>query len=242
MRGDVLRLGERVPVDRGRVDVDPAHAEADARWPEPVRQREHADVAVACDRDAVQLERLVEALHDRLPLRRLGERGVQVAVELVLRADEKDAALAAGVRGLEDGREADGLAGGARAGEIARGGEARLRHARLGQRPAHRDLVSEAMRRLRPDPRQAERLRDGGDDGHGAVRRHRQHAVDLVPARDLPHRGDVGEVDRLSSIGLAEPERLGVPVDRDRTQAELLRPQDRAALVAAGADEQDAAH
>jgi hypothetical protein len=35
---------------------------------------------------------------------------------------------------------------------------------------------------------------------------------------------------------------LGVPVDRDDAMAELLRPEDRTALVAPGADEEDRLH
>ena len=44
------------------------------------------------------------------------------------------------------------------------------------------------------------------------------------------------------SSAAAEPGRVRVAVDRDDAEAELLRAQDRAALVAAGADEEDRAH
>src|SRR5207247_7739404 len=52
-------------------------------------------------------------------------------------------------------------------------------------------------------------------------------------------RIDVGEVDRLAEVGKREPGRLGVAVDRNDPHAELLHPPDRAALVPAGADEED---
>ena len=132
----------------------------------------------ARDRDAVQLERVVEALDDRLPLRRLGERRVEVRVEVVLRGEPEDAALAARVGGLQHGREADRLAGRTCAREVARGGEARLRHAGVGERAPHRDLVRHPVRRLRcrsPAGRAARRRRRRRD---GAVGGHGEHAVD----------------------------------------------------------------
>ena len=53
---------------------------------------------------------------------------------------------------------------------------------------------------------------------------------------------DVGEVDRLADVGHLQAGRIGVAVDGDDAEAELLRPQDRAALVAPGADEEDGLH
>ena len=95
------------------------------------------------------------------------------------------------------------------------------------------------MRRLDADPGQAERLGDGGDDGHGAVGRDGQDAVDRVPPRDLGDGGDVREVDRLGDVRHLQPRRVGVPIDGDDAQPQLLRAQDRAALMPAGADEED---
>ena len=69
-----------------------------------------------------------------------------------------------------------------------------------------------------------------------------EDAVDGVPSADLGDRGDVGEVDDLAHVGHLQAERVGVAVDRDDAEAELLRPQDRAALVAPGADEEDGLH
>ena len=62
-------------------------------------------------------------------------------------------------------------------------------------------------------------LRHRGDDGHGPVGRDRQRAVDGVAARDLGDRVDVREVDRLGDVGLLQPERVGVAVDRDDAEA-----------------------
>ena len=222
--------------------MDPAHAEADPGRSQAVGERQRQRLAAACDHDPVQLEAVVEALDDRLAARRLGERGVQVRVEVLARGDEEDPALAARVGRLQDGRHADRVEGGARAQEVARGGEARLRHARVGERAAHRDLVRHQVRRVGADPRQAERLRDGGDHRHGTVGRDRQDAVDGVTAADLGDRLDVGEVDRLATSADGQAERLGIAIDGDDPEAELSRPQDRTALVPARADEEDRLH
>ena len=121
-------------------------------------------------------------------------------------------------------------------------GELRLRHARLAEAAAHRDLVRHQVRRLGADPGQSERLGDGGDDGDGAVRGHGQDAVDGVAAADLGHGLDVAEVDHLRDIGDLQAARRGIAVDGDHAQAELLRAQDRPPLVAAGTDEEDGGH
>ena len=59
---------------------------------------------------------------------------------------------------------------------------------------------------------------------------------------DLGHGRDVGEVDRLADVGSLQARGLRVAVDRDDAMAELLRPEDRTALVAPGADEEDGLH
>ena len=63
-----------------------------------------------------------------------------------------------------------------------------------------------------------------------------------MPAGDLGDRVDVGEVDRLGDVGDLQPERVGVAVDGDDANALLARLQDRAPLVAPGADEEDGLH
>ena len=94
----------------------------------------------------------------------------------------------------------------------------------------------------RADPREPELLGDGGDDGHGAVGRDREHAVDADAPRDLDHLVDVGEVDDLGDVGRREARRLGVPVDRGDAQPPGARLLDRAALMAPGADEEHGLH
>ena len=96
-----------------------------------------------------------------------------------------------------------------------------------------------SVRGLGADSRQAERLRDGRDDGHRAIGRDGEDAVDAVAAADLDHALDVLEVDRLADVGDGEPERVGIPVDGDDAEPELLRAHDRPPLVAACADEQN---
>ena len=94
----------------------------------------------------------------------------------------------------------------------------------------------------RADRRQAEALGHRRDDGDRAVGGDGQRAVDRVAPGDLGHRVDVGEVDRLGDVGDLKPERVGVAVDGDDADALLARLQDRAALVAPGADEEDGLH
>ena len=92
---DALRELELVAVGRGRVDVDPADAEADAGRSQPVRERHDLGRAAAGDHDPVHLDAVDEPLEDALLLGRLRERGVEVAVEVVLALDPEDAALTA---------------------------------------------------------------------------------------------------------------------------------------------------
>ena len=66
----------------------------------------------------------------------------------------------------------------------------------------------------------------------------------VLPASATP-RGDgvdVGEVDDLRDVRLRQAGRVGIPVDRGHAQLARLRLQDRPALVAPGADEQDGPH
>jgi hypothetical protein len=160
-------------------------------------------------------------------------------LEIVDRVEPEDATLATRIGGLQHRREADGLHGRVRLVQRPRRRKARLRHAGLGKATSHRHLVSHQVSRFRADAREAERLRDRGDHRNGAVGRDRQHTIDRVAAPNLGNRGDVHEVDYFADVGLAEPQSLRVPVDRDHAQPELLRSPDRAPLMPAGADEED---
>ena len=95
---------------------------------------------------------------------------------------------------------------------------------------------------LDPDPGQAQRLGDGSDDRHRPVGRDGQHSVDAVASSDLRDRSDVGEVDRLAGVRDGESRRVRVPVDGHDAEAELLRAQDGAALVASRAHEENRLH
>ena len=83
--GDPLGLLERIAEEPRRVRVDPADAEAVALRPEPVGEEERVGVAAAGDDEPVQLEPVHELLDDRLAGGRLGEGGVEVALEVVER-------------------------------------------------------------------------------------------------------------------------------------------------------------
>ena len=196
-----LRERELIAVGGRRVDVDPADAEADAGRPQPVGERHDLGGAAAGDHDAVHLDALDEALDDALLLRRLGERGVEVAVEIVLALEPEDATLPARVGRLQNGRQPDRLQRAPALRERSHGGERRLRHAVVRKRAAHHDLVAHPLRHARADRGQAEALGHRRDDGNGAVGGDGQRAVDRVPPGDLGHRVDVGEVDRLRDVG-----------------------------------------
>ncbi len=102
--------------------------------------------------------------------------------------------------------------------------------------------MGEEVRGPGADPGQPERLGDGGDDGHGAVCRDREHAVDADAPRELDHLIGVREVDDLGDVGRRESRCLGVPVDCRDPQPPGARLLDRATLVAAGADEEHGLH
>ena len=126
--------------------------------------------------------------------------------------------------------------------DFADRGEGRLRDPLLREPAAHRDLVRHPVRDLRPDRRQPEALGDGRDDRDGPIGRHRQRTVNSVTARDLFDGRDVREVDHLRDVRHPEPRGVGVPVDGHDPETALLRLQDRASLMSAGADEQDRGH
>ena len=64
----------------------------------------------------------------------------------------------------------------------------------------------------------------------------------VSPFDRLEHRLHVREVDDEAAVGDLEPERVGVAIDGEHTQAPLLRPDDRVPLVASRADEENGFH
>ena len=167
---------------------------------------------------------------------------MEVRLEVAGHVDPEDATLAARVDGLQHGWEPDRLDRRAAFREVPDGRERGLRDALLGERPSHRDLVGHAVRDVASDRGKPEALRHRRDDRHGAVGGDRQRTVDLVPPRDLLDRVHVGEVDDLCHVGELEARGGGVPVDRDDAEPPVARLGDRAALMAARADEEDAWH
>ena len=85
--------------------MDPADAEADSRGTKPVGERHERGLPAAGDDDPVHLDAVDELLEDRLARRRLGDRLVEIALELGAALDAEDRPLASGVDRLEDGRE-----------------------------------------------------------------------------------------------------------------------------------------
>ena len=181
-------------------------------------------------------------LEDRLAGRRRDERLVQVTVDVVERLDAEHAALPAAVRRLQHRREPTSSPARRVSDSVRTAAKRGCGTPASASAPPHRDLVRHQVRRLGPDPRQAARLGDRRDDRHRAVGRYRQHAVDPQPRGRLQHRLDVGEVDDLRDVRLREPWRVGIPVDGRDSKAQLLRPENRAALVAACTDEENGPH
>ena len=121
--------------------------------------------------------------------------------------------------------------------------EGRLREARA--RRATRRIASLCVSRCAvadADSRQAELLRDSGDDRDGAVGRDREHAVDPMRRATSSDRVNVREVDDLGDVGREQTWRLarsGRPRRREGRGARVL---DRAPLMAPRADEEDGLH
>jgi hypothetical protein len=167
---------------------------------------------------------------------------VEVTLEVSEGTKQEEPALPSGIGRLEHGGEADRVGCGCSFSPRADGRELGLGHTALGQTAPHRHLVRHQVRRTTADPGQTEVLGDCGDDRHRPIRRDREHAVDAVSPRDVDDRLDVDEVDHLRRIGLGEPGSVRVPVDGHDAQAQLLRAQDRAPLMASRADEEDRFH
>ena len=238
-----LRHRQLLRRDRRRVDVDPPDAEPDARRPHPVGERQQDPLAVARDHDAVHLRAVDVLLEDRL------------AASATRRAPRAG-----------DGRRRRATRRGTRrAGLRCRPASAppgsRLRR----PRDASRTSVRTAAKRGCGTPASASRRRiailwvikcavsvpiPGRPRASAtAATTGTARSADTVstpsickPRRRLQHGRDVGEVDDLRDVRLGEPRRVGIPVDGRDAKAELLRPENRAALVAACTDEENGPH
>ena len=197
----------------------------------------------ARDHDPVQLRPVDVLLQDRLAGRRRDERLVKMAVDVVERLDAKHAALPAAVHRLQHRREA-----------------------RPRRPPAASPTASAPPRTAaaaRPPPRAAAASRSCASSGARSRRRcpggraprrprrrpaprGRPHTVSTPSIRKprgrLQHGPDVGEVDDLRDVRLRQPRRVRIPVDGRDAKAQLLRPENRAALVAACTDEENGPH
>ena len=240
--GDALGEIELIAVGGRGVDMDPSDPEADPGRSQPVGKRQHLGLAVPRDHDPVHLRSLDKPLEDAFLLRRLRQRCMQMAVEVVGALDPENASLAARIGRLQDRWHSHRGQGSTTLDERAHRRERRLRHAVLGERASHHDLVPHPLRHHGPDRREAKSLRHGCDDGYGAICRHGQRAVDLMALRDLRDCVDVREINSLRDVGSLKPGRISIPVNRNDADALFARLQNRAALVAPGADEEDGLH
>ncbi len=174
--------------------------------------------------------------------RRLRERGVQVAVEVFERPQLEQPALPTGVgRFSTAGKPTVSAAGPASrrtrtAANRGCGTPPSARRRRIATLWVIRCAVAE------PIPGRPELLRHRRHDRHCPVCGDRQHAVDAGRTRNRDHRLDLREIDHVRVVGMRQPNRLRIAVDRDDPQPELLGPQDRAPLMAARTDEKDALH
>ena len=188
-RRDPLRLLELVAVDRRRVDVDPADAEADPRRPQPVGQRQRPRLAVAGDHDPVHLGALDELLEDRL-LRRRRRRAPRAGAPRCRPTDStrKIPRCPPESAGFSTAGKPTSSAARWRSDSVRSAANRGCGTPASASAPPHRDLVRHQVRRLGADPRQPARLGDRRHDRHGAVGRHRQHAVERLARDGLEHR------------------------------------------------------
>src|SRR5436190_10784907 len=94
-------------------------AEADSFGTDAVGRGDEVHFAARYDDQGVDLSTLVVGLDDRLALLRGRERGVQVRLEVVVGAEEEDAALSRRVRRLQHRRQAGGVEYGACLADVA---------------------------------------------------------------------------------------------------------------------------
>ena len=90
------------------LSMDPTDPEADSGRAQAVGERDERRLADARDHDSVHLGPLDELLEERLVRRRLDNRLVEVALELVAALDPEHGPLSSRVDGLEHRRKADG--------------------------------------------------------------------------------------------------------------------------------------
>ena len=171
------------------------------------------------------------------------ERLVQVRVDLVERLDAEDAALAARVGRLEHGREPDLVGGAPRLGDrphARRSAAAARPRRRAGVRIAILCVIRCAVSTPIPGSPRASATAATTGTARSALTVITPSSLIRAVALSTAAASEKSTTFAMSAS--ARPGRVRVAVDRDHAQAELLRLQDRAALVAPGADEEDGLH
>jgi len=242
VRRDASGLLELRSLRRRRIDVQPAHAEAAAGWPQPVAEDRRQHLAVLDDHDPVELRSLDELLEHRLAAGRRRDGGGHGCRCVLGGLDPREPHLAGGVGGLQHGGKPHHAYGGPSLVRRPHGREARLRRSGLREPTPHGELVRHQARGLDADPGQVECLGDRGHHGDGALGLHCQHTVDREVADVLEHRLGAPEVHDPRDVRQAEPGRVGIAVDGDDTKAELPRTANHRALIPAGAHDEDGLH
>ena len=244
-RRDALRVLELVAVGRRRVDVDPADAEADPGRPQPVRERQ---------RPRPRRRARSRSRSSRCPRRTPRGSPPASATRRAPRGGARSRSSATSIRKMP--RWPPESAGFSTAGKPDRLGAApaprrATRTAANGgcgtpssaKRAAHRDLVaSSGAPTSVPIPGSPSAPSTAATTGTARSAETVSAPSTACRRATVEHRVDVGEVDRLADVRHLEPERIRVAVDRDDAEAAARGLQDRAPLVAPGADEEDGLH
>ena len=235
---------ELIGVDRGRVEMDPADAEADPR-------------AVAGGRRASRVGRRRRArstmpfisVPSTKPSRIASRAGDSTSATWRFDSRSPGESIRKTPRcppestGFRTAGSADRLDRGTSLREAPHRGERRLRDALLGERAAHGELVRHSVgdTRCRSTAGRVARRRPRRPARRGRQRRSGRRRPRAARAtRSTASTSAKSTTSAASASG--EPRRVGVPVDGDDPQPPLARLDDRPALMSAGADEEDARH
>ena len=167
----------------------------------------------------------------RQPLRQLG-----------LVGDPIHAPLAARIDRLQHRRNPDRLQLPPRLDRAAQLGESRLGDPVLVQACTHRRLIGHHPGRRRPDPGQAEPLRDRRRDRNRPIGRDRDDRIDPIATGDIDNASEVGEIDRFSNISRSQAHRLRISIDGNHRVAGRARLPNRGELRNACPQKEDRRH
>ena len=187
--------------------MHPPDAEADARRPQPVREREERGLTAPWRRRSRSSRRRRRTPPgSRRPWAtpstasaRLRSRSSRLSIRKTARWPPESA----GFRTAGSGTSASAASTSADERTAAKGG---CGTPALGEGLPHEQLVRHPVCGLDPDAREPELVGDSGDDRYGPICGDGHHPVDVVPPTDLRHSLDVREVDELADVRRLEAE------------------------------------